>query len=437
MPRVALHTLGCKLNFAETSAIGGQFLVRGFDVVEFGDTAEVVVINTCSVTERADRECRQVIRRALRRDPGAVVIVTGCYAQLSPEKVASIEGVDVVLGSREKFVVFDTVGTLEKKSTPRVFVREIAGTTDFGPAMSGEPGDRTRAFLKVQDGCDYSCGYCTIPLARGASRSQAIGATVMQAQSLIRDGFKEIVLTGVNVGDYGRREGSSLLELLRALAPLPGLFRLRLSSTEPNLLTPELLDFVAESRTVCKHFHIPLQSGTDSVLRRMRRRYTTFEYADVIRRVRELLPGCGIGVDVITGFPGETDEEFLSTYHFLNELPVSYFHVFTYSERPNTPAAEAGTPVEPRTRQKRSEMLRTLGQKKRTAFLQGLVGTTAMILTEGTVEDGFRSGFTDCYARVAVSAEEVGENELVRVSLAGLRDDRLEGRPVAPREEAA
>jgi len=412
-------------------------MARGFDVVEFGDTAEVVVINTCSVTERADRECRQVIRRALRRDPGAVVIVTGCYAQLSPEKVASIEGVDVVLGSREKFMVFETVGTLEKQGTPQVFVEEVAGTTDFGPAMSGQAGDRTRAFLKVQDGCDYSCSYCTIPLARGASRSQAIGATVMQAQSLIRDGFKEIVLTGVNVGDYGRREGSSLLELLRALAPLPGLFRLRLSSIEPNLLTPELLDFVAESRTVCKHFHIPLQSGTDSVLRRMRRRYTTFEYADVIRRVRELLPGCGIGVDVITGFPGETDEEFLSTYHFLNELPVSYFHVFTYSERPNTPAAEAGTPVEPRTRQKRSEMLRTLGQKKRTAFLQGLVGTTAMILTEGTVEDGFRSGFTDCYARVAVSAEEVGENELVRVSLAGLRDDRLEGRPVAPREEAA
>lgn len=412
-------------------------MARGFDVVEFGDTAEVVVINTCSVTERADRECRQLIRRALRRDPGVVVIVTGCYAQLSPEKVASIEGVDVVLGSREKFLVFDTVGTLEKKGTPQVFVGEIAGAADFGPAMSGEAGDRTRAFLKVQDGCDYSCSYCTIPLARGASRSQAIGATVTQAQSLIRDGFKEIVLTGVNVGDYGRREGTSLLELLRALAPLPGLFRLRLSSIEPNLLTPELLDFVAGSRTVCKHFHVPLQSGTDSVLRRMRRRYTTLEYAGVIRRVRELLPGCGIGVDVITGFPGETDEEFLSTYHFLNELPVSYFHVFTYSERRNTPAAAAGTPVEPRIRQKRSEMLRMLGQKKRTAFLQSFVGTTAMILTEGTVEGGFRSGFTDSFARVAVSAAAVGENELVRVSLAGVRDDRLEGRPVASREEAA
>ena len=245
------------------------------------------------------------------------------------------------------------------------------------------------------------------------------------------------MLTGVNVGDYGRQEGSSLLELLRALAPLPGLCRLRLSSIEPNLLTPELLDFVAGSRTVCKHFHIPLQSGTDSVLRRMRRRYTTLEYTGVIRRVRDLLPGCGIGVDVIAGFPGETDEEFLSTYHFLNELPVSYFHVFTYSERPNTPAATAGIPVEPRIRQRRSEMLRILGQKKRTAFLQCLVGTTAMILTEGTVEGGFRSGFTDSFARVAVSAAEVGENKLLRVSLAGVRDDRLEGRPVVPQEEAA
>jgi threonylcarbamoyladenosine tRNA methylthiotransferase MtaB len=437
MPRVALHTLGCKLNFAETSAIGGQFMARGYDVVEFGDPADVVVINTCSVTERADRECRQLIRRALRRDPGAVVVVTGCYAQLAPEKVASIEGVDVVLGSREKFSVFDTVGMLEKKSTPRVFVREIAGTTDFGPAMSGQAGDRTRAFLKVQDGCDYSCSYCTIPLARGASRSQPTGATVLQAESLIRAGFKEIVLTGVNVGDYGRKEGSSLLELLSALAPLQGLYRLRVSSIEPNLLTTELLEFVAQSPVLCKHFHIPLQSGTDSVLRRMRRRYTTDEYESVIRRVKDTLPGCGIGADVITGFPGETDDEFLSTYHFLNDLPVSYLHVFTYSERPNTPAAEAGTSVEPRIRQQRSEMLRILGEKKRTAFLRKLVGTTATILTEGIAEDGFRSGFTDSYARVAVPAPGVGENELVRVSLASVRDGRLEGRPVPPREEAA
>lgn len=412
-------------------------MTRGFDVVEFGDPADVVVINTCSVTERADRECRQLIRRALRRDPGAVVVVTGCYAQLAPEKVASMEGVDVVLGSQEKFSVFDTVGRLEKKRTPQVYVRDIAGTPDFGPAMSGHVVDRTRAFLKVQDGCDYSCSYCTIPLARGASRNQSIGTTVAHAQSLVRSGFKEIVLTGVNVGDYGRREGSSLLELLRALAPIPGLFRLRLSSIEPNLLTPELLDFVAGSPSICKHFHIPLQSGTDSVLRRMRRRYTTGEYAGVIRRVRDLLPACGIGVDVIAGFPGETDGEFLSTYRFLNELPVSYFHVFTYSERPNTQAAESGIPVEPRIRQKRSETLRVLGQKKRTAFLQSLVGTTAVILTEGTVEDGFRCGFTDSFARVAVPAAGVLENELLRVSLAGVRDDRLEGCPVVPQEEAA
>ena len=437
MPRVALHTLGCKLNFAETSAIGGQFTARGFDVVEFGGPADVVVINTCSVTERADRECRQVIRRALRRDPGAIVVVTGCYAQLSPEKVASMSGVDFVLGSREKFAVFDTVGRLEKRHTPQVHVGEIAGAADFGPAVSGQAGDRTRAFLKVQDGCDYGCSYCTIPLARGASRSQSVGETLEQAERLIRAGFKEIVLTGVNVGDYGRKGGSSLLELLRALASLPGPYRVRISSIEPNLLTPELLECIAQSPALCRHLHIPLQSGTDSVLRRMRRRYTAGEYAGVIRRVQEILPGCGIGADVITGFPGETDGEFLSTYHFLNDLPVSYLHVFTYSERPNTPAAGTGQPVEPRIRQKRSEMLRILGEKKREAFLRSLVGTTATILTEGVVEDGYRFGFTETYARVAVPASGIDENVLLRVSLAAVRDGRLEGRPADACGEAA
>jgi threonylcarbamoyladenosine tRNA methylthiotransferase MtaB len=413
MPRVALHTLGCKLNYAETSAIGKQFLDRGYEIVELGQPADVCVINTCSVTARANRECRQIIRRALRTANNPVVLVTGCYAQLEPEEVASIDGVDLVLGSREKTRIFDYVGRFEKATAPRVIVSDVSDTDDFGPAWSTEAGSRTRAYLKVQDGCDYNCSFCTIPLARGKSRSLPIDEVLSQAQDLVRQGFQEIVLTGVNVGDYGRKSGTRLLDLLQAISGIPGLARLRISSIEPNLLTNDIITFVAEHPVMCKHFHIPLQSGSNPVLRAMRRRYTTETYAVLIGKIREQVPDCGIGVDVIVGFPGETDEQFEETYRFLNELPVSYLHVFTYSERPNTPAASYADPVPPAKRSKRNEMLRILSVKKREAFYRTMIGRRVTVLTETDVEGDRRFGFTDNYVRVAVPVNGVVDNVLV------------------------
>ena len=286
MPRVAIYTLGCKLNYAESSTIGRQFVDRGFQLVESGAPADVCVINTCSVTSRADRECRQLIRRARRTSKDALIVVTGCYAQLEPHEVASMDGVDVVLGTREKFSMFDYIGDPEKQATPRVCVTEIGGVHEFGPANSGDTDGRTRAFLKVQDGCDYSCTFCTIPLARGASRSLPPDACIVQARDLVAQGYKEIVLTGVNVGCYGKDLGSNLLALLRELVTVEGLERIRISSIEPNLLTAEIIEFVAAQEKMCKHFHIPLQSGIDEVLRNMRRRYTTAQYADLVHRIR-------------------------------------------------------------------------------------------------------------------------------------------------------
>ena len=430
MPTISLHTLGCKLNFAETSTIGKQFLDRGFALVDFGKPADVCVINTCSVTERADRECRQVIRRALRTSKDPFVIVTGCYAQLEPEEVASIDGVDLVLGAREKFNCFDYIGTLEKKPSPHVFVSNIESVDNFGHGYSTPAGERTRAYLKVQDGCDFHCSFCTIPLARGASRSQSIEACLAQAHAIILQGYKEVVLTGVNVGDYGRKSGVSLLSLLRELVRVDGLERVRISSIEPNLLTQELIDFVAATDTMCDHFHIPLQSGSDEILRGMRRRYTTAKYKDLIHRVKERIPDCGIGVDVIVGFPGETDAHFDKTYLFLNELPVSYLHVFTYSERPNTPAIGFGNAVEPKKRFERNEMLRILSQKKKRAFYESLVGRTVPLLTERDVEGSLRFGFTGNYARVGVPAEHTSANTIVHVKIVGVDTDRCVGRIV-------
>lgn len=429
MARVALHTLGCKLNFAETSTLGGQFLDRGYDVVPFSEPADVYVLNTCSVTERADRECRQLIRRALRRSPGAVVVVTGCYAQLAPEEIASIDGVDFVLGTKEKAALFTHLPALEKQPTPRLFVTDVGTHDDFGAAMSGPATDRTRAFLKVQDGCDYTCSFCTIPLARGASRSQPIADSVAQARALVAHGYKEIVLTGVNVGDYGRKIGTTLLALLRELVTVPDLHRIRISSIEPNLLTDGILSFMADHPQVCRHFHIPLQSGSDSVLRRMRRRYTAAQYADRVLSVHERFPDAGIGVDVITGFPGETDEEFAATHRLLADLPVSYLHVFTYSERPNTPAATGGGQVHPNVRTARNEQLRILGQRKRSLFAARHAGRTVRVLAESTVEDGIRFGFTDAFLRVGVDAQLVEENALVDVRITGVTDDHCTGEP--------
>jgi threonylcarbamoyladenosine tRNA methylthiotransferase MtaB len=430
MPRVALHTLGCKLNFAETSTLGGQFLDRGFEVVPFSEPAEVYVLNTCSVTERADRECRQLVRRALRRSPDALVVVTGCYAQLAPEEIASIEGVDFVLGTKEKSSLFQYLGNLEKQPTPQLFVSDIGDAVSFGPAMSGPATDRTRAFLKIQDGCDYQCTFCTIPLARGASRSQAVETTVQQARNLIRQGYKEIVLTGVNVGDYGRKIEADLHSLLKELVTLEGLTRIRISSIEPNLLTPGLLAFIADHETVCRHFHIPLQSGSDAVLRRMRRRYTSGMYSELIHRVRETFPEAGIGADVIAGFPGETEEEFEETHKLLAELPVSYLHVFTYSERPNTPAATHGNPVPVAVRARRNEQLRILGQRKRTLFAGHHAGRRVHVLAESTVEGGMRFGFTDSFLRVGFPAAGTEENQLVDVTITGMEEGHCLGEVV-------
>ncbi len=426
MPTVSFHTLGCKLNFAETSMVGKQFLDRGFTVVDFGTPADVCVINTCSVTARADRECRQMVRRAIRTSREPFVVVTGCYAQLEPEEVASIHGVDLVLGAREKFEMFDYLGGLEKKLYPHVFVSDINTVDNFGASFTTEVGERTRAFLKVQDGCDYNCSFCTIPLARGASRSQTIDRCVVQARDLVTQGFKEITLTGVNVGDYGRSSGNDLLHLLRQLVDVDGLKRIRISSIEPNLLTQEIIEFVASEAKMCNHFHIPLQSGCDEILGRMRRRYNSKIYADLVHRIRQTIPECGIGVDVIVGFPGETDEHFETTRRFLEALPVSYIHAFTYSERPNTPAVAFTGSVEPKIRFKRNEILRSIGIRKKREFYNAHIGKTLPVLAEGDVEGDTRFGFTENYVRVGVPSS-VPPNTILLVTISGVKNGRCIG----------
>ena len=417
MKRVSFHTLGCKLNYAETASLEKQFVDRGFTIVPFNEQSDVCVINTCSVTERADRECRQLVRRASRISPGSFVVVLGCYAQLQPEEIASIDGVDLVLGASEKFHLFTYAEKFQKFDSPKVFVSPISNASDFGPAYSGGADERTRAFLKVQDGCDFNCSFCTIPLARGKSRSQSIEDCVSQATHLVDQGYREIVLTGVNVGDYGKHHDQSLIELLRQLEAIEGLERIRISSIEPNLLTPELLDFWVSSKKICNHFHIPLQSGSDEILKKMRRRYTAADYRILINAIRKKSPDAGIGADVIVGFPGETDGLFRKSYDFLFELPVSYLHVFTYSERPNTPSLELGGGVEPRVRYKRSEMLRILGQQKKQAFYFSQLHTSRKVLIESTIEANMLSGYTENYIRVFVPYHPSLERSLAEVLL--------------------
>ncbi len=422
MPRVALHTLGCKLNYAETSTIGKQFLDRGFELVPFGAPAEVNVINTCSVTERADQECRQMIRRALRAAPDSYVIVTGCYAQLAPDEVAAIDGVDLVAGTKEKFDLLALAGDIRKLSCASVHVSSLHLPQTFAPAWTTEAGGRTRAFLKVQDGCDFSCSFCTIPRARGESRSQALPDTVRAAEELVDKGYKEIVLTGVNVGDYGKKASSSLAALLRSLLGVQGLERIRVSSIEPNLVTEEILDVLGSNSVLCNHLHIPLQSGSDRILGLMRRRYKSADYAVVIESVVKHLPECGIGADVIVGFPGESEADFEDTHRFLADLPLSYLHVFTYSERPGTPAMAMPEAVPPAVRSHRNAVLRSLGERKRNEFLRRHVGSTVSVLLESEVDDGLRFGFTTDYCRVGVAEEGTAENGIVDV-----RVEKVEG----------
>jgi threonylcarbamoyladenosine tRNA methylthiotransferase MtaB len=414
MKRIAFHTLGCKLNYAETAAIGKQFLSKGYTVVNFDDPADVIVINSCSVTSHAERECRQLVRRALRHSPDAFVAVIGCYAQLQSNQIAAMDGVDLVLGSQDKFSLVDLINDGKKRTHPEILVSCLS-ENNFSFASSAGFDDRTRAFLKVQDGCDYSCTYCTIPLARGKSRSITSREIVRQAQEAVELGYKEIVLTGVNVGDYGKNDGSSLLNLLKEMVTIDGLLRIRISSVEPNLLTDELLDFWLSHDNVCNHWHIPLQSGSDEILRRMRRRYLTGMYAERIEKIKSKLPSAGIGTDVIVGFPGESGELFKETCTFLQNLPVSYFHIFSYSERPMRLAAESTQKVQPRMKAERSKILHEMGVQKRQTFYEAFVGKTVPILFESEHPDNTISGLTEEYVRVAVKSNVCKTNTIEHV----------------------
>jgi threonylcarbamoyladenosine tRNA methylthiotransferase MtaB len=398
--KVALHTLGCKLNFSETSTIGKQFLEKGFSIVDFNDKADVYLFNTCAVTEIAERECRQLVRKALRINPEAFIIVTGCYAQLRPEEISEIEGVDVVLGSNEKFEIFSLLQDFDKKELSCIYVSPKEDLNLFGLASSTDADSRTRAYYKIQDGCDYKCSFCTIPLARGKSRSMPPDLAVTEFKKLLEQGYKEIILTGVNVGDYGKSFNTSFYEMLKSLINVEGDFRLRISSIEPNLLTDEIISLTAESEKVCKHFHIPLQSGSNSILRSMQRRYTAEDYKNVIEKVKQKIPDCGIGVDVIVGYPGETEKEFLETYNFLLELPVSYLHVFTYSARPDTKAININSKVSIAERKKRNKMLRILSDKKKNYFYTSMIGKELEVLFESGNSDKTIKGFSSNYVRV-------------------------------------
>jgi threonylcarbamoyladenosine tRNA methylthiotransferase MtaB len=431
MKRVSLHTLGCKLNFAETASIGKQFRDRGYKVVDFSEPSDVFVLNTCSVTERADRECRQLIRRVRRKSPNAYVIVMGCYAQLRPGEISSIDGVDLVLGAKEKFDLFEHTQIGEKEIKPVVHVSPIAGVSTFGGASSSESSERTRAFLKIQDGCDYSCSFCTIPLARGTSRSIPIDDIRSQAVLIAAEGYKEIVLTGVNVGDYGRKHQSNLLSLLKHLVLIDGIERIRVSSIEPNLLTEELMEFWLAEQKLCRHFHIPLQSGNDTILALMKRRYRTDVYSSKVEKIKSLCPEACVGADVLVGFPGETPELFEESYRYLRELPLSYLHVFTYSERPGTVATELAGSVEPRVRAERSERLRMLGIRKRRMFHESFVGKKVDVLFEHEQERGWWSGFTDQYVRVVAKCESALGNEIHKVEVHTANNENCTGELLA------
>lgn len=401
MNKVALHTLGCKLNFSETSTIGNQFLSRGFEIVDFKEDADVYIFNTCSVTENAEKECRQLVRRVLRQNPDAFVAVTGCYAQLRPGEIASIDGVDAVLGTKEKFRLFDILNDFQKKELTCIYVSPSEELDDFGPASSTDADSRTRAYLKIQDGCDYKCSFCTIPRARGLSRSMHPDKVIEDFKSLISSGYKEIILTGVNVGDYGKSYQTNLYNLLLRMIDISGDFRIRISSIEPNLLSDDIIELAANNEKICRHFHIPLQSGSPGILKAMKRRYKVEDYKELIDKLHSRIPGIGIGVDVIVGFPGESEEEFLATYNFLRDMEISYLHVFTYSERPATPAANIPDEVDVFERRRRNRLLRSLSSRKKTLFYNKNVGQIADVLFEAENHSGQMFGFSSNYIRVS------------------------------------
>lgn len=425
--KVAFYTLGCKLNFSETSTIARNFQDEGFERVDFEEVADIYVINTCSVTDNADKQFKQVVKKALKLNENAFVAAVGCYAQLKPEELAAVDGVDLVLGATEKFKITDYLNDLSKNEMGEVHSCEIEEADFYVGSYS--IGDRTRAFLKVQDGCDYKCTYCTIPLARGISRSDALDNVLKNAYEISQQGIKEIVLTGVNIGDYGKGEFGNkkhehtFLDLVKALDEVEGIERLRISSIEPNLLKNETIEFVAQSRTFVPHFHIPLQSGSNDILKKMKRRYLREVYVDRVNKIREVMPHACIGVDVIVGFPGETDEHFLETYHFLNELDISYLHVFTYSERDNTEAVLMDGVVPMNVRAKRSKMLRGLSVKKRRAFYESQIGTHRTVLFEGENKEGYIHGFTENYVKVKTPWNPDLVNTLHEIQLTHIDED--------------
>ena len=422
--KVAFYTLGCKLNFSESSAIGRQFNDAGFETVAFTDQADVYLINTCSVTDHADKKCRKVVKEALKHSPNAYIAVVGCYAQLKPKEISEIPGVDIVLGAAEKFMIINYITDLTKQEKALIFNQDISEAKNFISSYSF--GERTRTFLKVQDGCDYTCSFCTIPLARGASRSDTIPHVIEQANEIVTSGVKEIVLTGVNLGDFGIRDGireNKFFDLVQALDQVDGIDRIRISSIEPNLLADEIIEFVSQSNKFVPHFHIPLQSGCNKVLALMRRRYKREVYAERVAKIKTLMPDCCIGVDVIVGFPGETQEDFLDTYNFLNELDVSYLHVFTYSERENTAAAEMKGAVPGALRAERSKMLHILSEKKRRAFYQTQVGKSSQVLFEADHKNGFMHGFSRNYVKVKAPYDPLLINDIKQVKFENIASD--------------
>jgi len=423
MKKVAFYTLGCKLNYSETSTISRKFEEKGYQKVEFTDHPDIFIINTCSVTENADKKCRKIVREARNISPNAYVAIIGCYAQLKPKEISEIPGVDAVLGAAEKFRLVELLDGFVRPETPTVFASEIDTVNTFNTSYSLH--DRTRTFLKVQDGCDYSCSFCTIPLARGASRSDSIANLVRHAKEIATTGVKEIVLTGVNTGDFGLQQGERkerFIDLIKALDEVEGIDRFRISSIEPNLLTDEIIEFVGKSKRFVPHFHIPLQSGSNAILKLMRRRYQRELYVSRVEKIKSVLPACCIGVDVIVGFPGETHEHFLETYQFLNELDISYLHVFTYSERENTLASTLPDAVPMRERNERSKMLHILSDKKRRAFYEKNLNKSFTVLFENDVEDGLMHGFTENYIRVAATYDPLLINEMKQVVLTSINE---------------
>ena len=413
--KVAFYTLGCKLNFSETSTIARKFEKKGFTKVDFNSVADIYVINTCSVTEHTDKKCRQAIKKAIKNAPNAFIVVVGCYSQLKARDIASIPGVDLILGTNEKFNLFDYIKNFDKKETPQIFSCDIEKVNQFFSSFS--LGERTRSFLKIQDGCDYSCSYCTIPLARGKSRNNHIKEIVKEAERIAQNGIKEIVITGVNIGDFGKSTNETFYDLINELDKVEGIERYRISSIEPNLLSGKIIEFVAQSNKFVPHFHMPLQSGNNKILQLMNRKYKKELFKNLITRIKSIIPEACIGIDVITGFPGETNEDFMETYNFINSLDVSYLHVFSYSERKNTKAVELKEKVSPRGKNERSKTLHKLSDdKRRNFYLQNLKKNT-LVLFEANKKNGEMFGFTENYIRVETKYDQTLIGKIVEVKL--------------------